>query len=196
MKQVWFGVNIDRAPKPARNAKHRPVIGFIGQIAPHKGIDLLLKAFQRLPQNSAELRIYGAADQAPDYMDMLERLAEGRAAYFMGTFATEKMTQVLRDLDLLVIPSRWYENSPLVLLNALATHTPVLVSDVAGMTEFLDVGGNGYAFERGNVDDLAQKLDSLVGDKERLYALSVTTRYEKTIDLMAEETFSIYHTDA
>ena len=196
MKQVWFGVNIDRAPKPARNAKHRPVIGFIGQIAPHKGIDLLLKAFQRLPQNSAELRIYGAADQAPDYMDMLERLTDGRTAYFMGTFATEKMTQVLRDLDLLVIPSRWYENSPLVLLNALATHTPVLVSDVAGMTEFLDVGGNGYAFERGNVDDLAQKLDSLVGDKERLYALSVTTRYEKTIDLMAEETFSIYHTDA
>ena len=83
-----------------------------------------------------------------------------------------------------------------MLLNALATHTPVLVSDVAGMTEFLDVGGNGYAFERGNVDDLAQKLDSLVGDKERLYALPVTTRYEKTIDLMAEETFSIYHTDA
>ena len=193
MKEVWFGVDIDRTPKPAREAKHRPVIGFIGQIAPHKGIDLLLKAFQRLPQDSAELRIYGAADLGPAYMKTLEGFAQGRAVSFMGTFAMERMADVLREIDLLVIPSRWYENSPLVLLNALATHTPVLVSDVAGMTEFLDTGRNGYAFERGNVDDLAQKMGSLVSDKEELYALSLTTSYERTIDLMAEETFSIYH---
>lgn len=193
MKKVWFGVDIDRTPKPTRHPNHRPVIGFIGQIAPHKGIDLLLKGFQRLSWDSADLRIYGAADQSPAYMNMLESLAEGRAVHFMGTFAMERMAEILREMDLLVIPSRWYENSPLVLLNALATHTPVLVSDVAGMTEFLDMGRNGYAFERGNVDDLAQKMHRLVSDKDELYALSLTTKYEKTIDLMAEETFSIYH---
>ena len=194
MKDIWFGVDIDRTPKPTRPQGYRPVIGFIGQIAPHKGTDLLLKAFQRLPRNSAELRIYGPADQDTEYMSTLKDLGEGRSVTFKGTFLAEKMADVLQEMDLLVIPSRWYENSPLVLLNALATHTPVLVSDVEGMTEFLEPGRNGYAFERGNVDDLTQHLSRLVGDPEALYALSRTTNYERTPDLMAEETLSIYHT--
>ena len=62
------------------------------------------------------------------------------------------------------------------------------------MTEFLEPGRNGYAFERGNVDDLAQHLSKLVGDPEALYALSRTTNYARTPDLMANETLSIYHT--
>lgn len=194
MQGIWFGVDIDRTPKPARPEGHRPVIGFIGQIAPHKGTDLLLKAFQRLPRDSAELRIYGPADQDPAYMETLKILAEGQPVNFAGTFPSEKMADVLRDIDLLVIPSRWYENSPLVLLNSLATHTPVLVSDVEGMTEFLDPGRNGYAFERGNVDSLALQLGKLVGAPQHLYALARTTNYARTPDMMAEETLAIYKT--
>jgi glycosyltransferase involved in cell wall biosynthesis len=77
-------------------------------------------------------------------------------------------------------------------LNALATHTPVLVSDVAGMTEFLQPGLNGHAFARGSVDDLADKLKALVAEPQALYALSATTHYERTPALMASETLSIY----
>lgn len=192
MKDIWFGVDIDRTPKPKRPEIYRPVIGFIGQIAPHKGTDLLLKAFQRLPRGSAELRIYGPADQDPEYMSTLQALGEGRLVSFKGTFPAEKMAEVLHEMDLLVIPSRWYENSPLVLLNALATHTPVLVSDVEGMTEFLEPGRNGFAFKRGSVDDLTQHLRQLIDDPEALFALSRTTNYERTTHLMAEETLAIY----
>ncbi len=193
MTEIWFGVDIDRTPKPARNKGHRPVIGFIGQIALHKGTDLLLKAFQRLPRAAAQLRIYGPPDQDPAYMSSLEALAQGYSVSFMGTFPTETMANILREIDLLVIPSRWYENSPLVLLNALATHTPILVSNVAGMTEFLDPGRNGYAFERGSVDDLAKQLAMLVAAPDALYALASTTTYDRTTETMARETFSIYH---
>lgn len=192
MTDIWFGVDIDRAAKPKRPEGHRPVIGFIGQIAPHKGTDLLVKAFQRLPRDAAELRIYGPADQDPAYMELLKSLGEGFAVSFLGTFPSQNMASILRDMDLLVIPSRWYENSPLVLLNALATHTPVLVSDVAGMTEFLETGVNGYAFERGNADALAERLISLVADPEALGRLAATTSYARTTSVMAEETLSIY----
>jgi glycosyltransferase involved in cell wall biosynthesis len=192
MKDIWFGVDIDRTGKPQRPAGHRPVIGFIGQIAPHKGTDLLLKAFQRLPPDAGELRIYGPADQDPEYMDRLKSLADGYAVSFLGTFPSENMAEVLRDIDLLVIPSRWYENSPLVLLNALATHTPVLVSDVEGMTEFLTPGVNGYAFARGDVDDLARHLINLVAKRLTLAELSTTTSYGRTTDMMARETFAMY----
>ena len=63
-----------------------------------------------------------------------------------------------RCVDLLVIPPRWYENIPPVLLNELATHTSVLVSDIEGVTEFGENGVPAVSFQRGSVDDLEAKL--------------------------------------
>jgi glycosyltransferase involved in cell wall biosynthesis len=192
MRALWFGVDIDRSAKPERLAEHVPVVGFIGQIAPHKGTDLLVEAFKRLPLGSARLRIFGPEDQDPAYMAALKDNAKGFDVEFKGTFAQAEMAQILRDIDVLVIPSRWYENSPLVLLNALATHTPVLVSDVAGMTEFLQPGINGEAFARGSVSDLHQKLLAWVNCPATLYALAQTTNFERTLEIMAAETFAMY----
>ncbi|QWA09348.1 glycosyltransferase [Sodalis ligni] len=133
MRKIWFGIDIDRSPKPERESTHIPIIGYIGQIAPHKGTDLLIEAFKRLPVNSAKLKIYGPTDQSISYMDTLRKMSEGVANIeFMGTFKQSLTADKFRDMDLFVIPSRWYENSPLVLLNSLATHTPVVVSDVEG----------------------------------------------------------------
>ena len=150
MVNMWFGVDLDRAAKPIRPEGHVLQIGFIGQLAEHKGTDLLVEAFVTLPKGSAELVIYGPKDQSPPFVEKLESLGSGHAMRMLGTFKPALMAQVLAELDVLVIPSRWYENSPLVLLNALASHTPVVVSDVAGLTEFIDPGVNGFAFERGN----------------------------------------------
>lgn len=192
MSVIWFGVDIDRSPKPIRPPGHVPVIGFIGQIALHKGVDLLIDAFMRLPEKAAELRIYGSDNQDPAFMALLRLKAGGGCIRFMGTFAKERMAEVLRDIDLLVIPSRWYENSPLVLLNSLATHTPVLVSDVAGMTEFVIPGVNGECFQRGSIDDLEIKLRSLLQQPDNLRVLSQTTEYERTSEIMANDTLNIY----
>ena len=192
MRSIHFGVDIDRGEKPSRASGHRPVIGYIGQIARHKGVDILIDAFNRLPTGSAELHIYGALDQEPHYVERLRASIDGTAASFRSTFAKERMREVMDSLDLLVIPSRWYENSPLVLLNALATHTPVVVSDVQGMTEFIEPERNGFAFERGSVDDLDRVLRALVRDRETLEALTVNTHYERTPRIMAEETLAIY----
>jgi len=192
MRSIHFGVDIDRREKPTRASGHRPVIGYIGQIARHKGVDILIDAFNRLPANSAELHIWGASDQEPHYVARLHASIDSAAVSFRGSFAKERMREVMDSIDLLVIPSRWYENSPLVLLNALATHTPVVVSDVEGMTEFLEPERNGYAFERGSVDDLERVLRALVRDRAALAALSATTSYERTPRIMAAETLAIY----
>ena len=192
MRNIAFGVDIERDHKPRRLAGQRPVIGFIGQIARHKGPDILIEAFKRLPRGAAELHIYGPPDQDLEYVGRLKVLSEGAAVQFRGTFQKERMGEVMASLDLLVIPSRWYENSPLVLLNALATHTPVAVSDVAGMTEFLDAGRNGFSFQRGSVDDLERVLRELLNDQDKLYSLPLTTEYGRTNRIMAEETLDMY----
>ncbi|WP_025119480.1 MULTISPECIES: glycosyltransferase family 4 protein [unclassified Serratia (in: enterobacteria)] len=193
MRKIWFGIDIDRRAKPVRAKDHVPVIGFIGQIAPHKGTDLLIEAFKQLPENSAKLKIYGPTDQSVSYMETLRNISNGVAGIeFMGTFDQGQMVDIFSDIDLFVIPSRWYENSPLVLLNSLATHTPVVVSDVEGMTEFLTEGVNGYSFKRGNADDLASKLSYILQQPDLLHKLSLSTEYLRTTEVMAKETFDIY----
>lgn len=193
MHNITFGIDINRKSKPIRLAQQKPVIGYIGQIAPHKGVDILVDAFLRLPKDSAELHIYGPSDQDPAYMSTMVVKSENCAVHFRGTFEKNCMTEIFSHLDLCVIPSRWYENSPLVLLNALATHTPVVVSAVAGMTEFVQEGINGYVFERGSVDDLERVLLDILKMKDSLHELSLTTHYPRTTQIMAQETLEIYH---
>jgi glycosyltransferase involved in cell wall biosynthesis len=103
------------------------------------------------------------------------------------------MRQVLDEIDFLVIPSTWYENSPLVLLDSLASHTPVIVSDVEGVTEFLEQGKNGYAFARGSVDDLVKVMQQILANPESSRQLSLTTNYSKTTLSMTEEVVKIYN---
>ncbi|MDE2240079.1 MAG: glycosyltransferase, partial [Rhodospirillales bacterium] len=138
-----FGVELDRQEKPARAPDAPLVVGYVGQMAAHKGVHLLMEAARSLPPGSFRLKIYGPLADTP-YVQKLRALAT-KDMEFCGTFSSSEFRTILDGIDVLAIPSTWYENSPLVLLNALASHTPVIVSDVQGMTEFLD-GGNGWSF--------------------------------------------------
>jgi glycosyltransferase involved in cell wall biosynthesis len=102
------------------------------------------------------------------------------------------MAEILAALDVVVIPSRWHENSPLVLLDALATHTPVVVCDVAGLTEFVDEGRSGFRFALGSVDDLTRVLSRFVDDSSLAATMSRTTQYTRTTRTMVEEILSVY----
>ena len=192
LHEIHFGVDVDRAPKPRRAHGHKPVIAYIGQIAPHKGVDLLVQAFARLEPGRAILKIFGPMDQDPHYMQTLRDSTEGSEVQFCSTFDKGRMATIFADIDLLVIPSRWYENSPLVLLNALATHTPVLVSDVPGMTEFIHENINGLSFTRGSVDALEEKLRKMTYRRETLPYMSTQTSYLHTPAAMAAKTAAIY----
>lgn len=186
-----FGIDIDRTPKPAR-APHAPLtFGFIGQIAAHKGTSLIVRAARAMPPGSVRLIIYGPEDQDKKYMGSLLEAA-GPETEFRGTFKPERMADVLAEMDVLAIPSTWYENSPLVLLNALATHTPVLVSDVQGLTEFIEEGRDGWSFRRGDLADLTRVMGKLAADPGAVRAASANTSYERTTRSMASEVEAIY----
>lgn len=190
--QINFGVDLDRKPKPIPPSSTPIRFGFIGQLAPHKGTALLVEAFCRLPTGNCELHIYGAEDQSPEYTQTMKTRCTNFAVFFRGTFPSGQMRQVLDEVDILVIPSTWYENSPLVLLHALASHTPVIVSDVEGLTEFLDQGKNGLDFERGSIDDLERVMRKILANPDSSRQLSLTTNYVKTTKSMTEEVVKIY----
>jgi glycosyltransferase involved in cell wall biosynthesis len=184
-----FGVNLDRRPKPVRAAGQKLVIGYIGQFGPHKGVDLLLSAAASLPPGQVKLRIYG--DTNLGHMASLRELAPPETE-FLGTFPPSEMASVLASIDLLAIPSTWYENSPLVLLNALASHTPVLISDVEGMTEFVREGRNGWSFKRGDSADLRRVLGQLAADPHAVRRASADVFYDRTTQMMGDDVALVY----
>ncbi|MBI4565310.1 MAG: glycosyltransferase family 4 protein [Planctomycetes bacterium] len=189
---IHFGVDVSRNPKPARDLEGPVNFGFIGQLAAHKGPDLLVEAFKRLPRGSATLNIYGSEDHDLRFMANLKGMATGYPVHFRGTFPSERIAAVLAEIDVLVIPSRWYENSPLVLLNSLATHTPVVVSDVDGLTEFVHEGRNGFSFQRGSAQDLEQVMRRFLCNRRLAAEMSHSTEYGRTSRRMVEEIQGVY----
>jgi len=154
-------------------------------------VDLLLEAAQRMPAGTVQIKIYGPENQAPAYMARLRTLAGAHTA-FLGTFPPERMANVLSECDILAIPSTWYENSPLVLLYALATHTPVLVANVQGLTEFVPEGQNGWRFQRGDLTDLTAVMRRLVADPALVRDTATRTAYERDTRAMTEDIVAVY----
>ena len=88
-----------------------------------------------------------------------------------GALTREAVARELGASDLVVVPSLWYENSPLVILEARAVGTPLLVSDQGGMAELVEVGRTGWHFKMGDVGDLARMLGELCAEPARLRSL-------------------------
>lgn len=189
---IPYGVDLPRDPKTSRTSDQPLTFGFMGQLAPHKGVDLLIDAFTRLPRGAAKLRIYGPEDRGPEFVADLERAADGYSISFHGAYALEETAKVLGGIDVLVVPSRWGENAPLVLLNALATHTPVISSDGGGLTEFIEEGRSGFTFAMGNAAALEEVMLRFVRDPKLAERLSQSTEYLWTTRSVAEETLKVY----
>ncbi len=192
MRLIHFGVDIDRTPKPPRSTEAPLRLGYIGQVSPHKGVHLLVEAVRRLPGGSVCLDIHGPEDQDAAYMARLRAMAEGQPIDFRGTFPKERMRDIFSDLDALVIPSTWYENSPLVLLSALATHTPPIISNVEGMTAFVKHGHNGLHFRRGDERALEGTLRWLITEPARIDSLISAANYNRSTAVMARDVVAVY----
>lgn len=160
---------------------------FLGRITPHKGIDRLIEALPR----DASLRIAGSTGhdrQRPerDYPLLLRRLAAGRAVEFLGPIPDAQLPALLRSAQVLVLPSvhrtcygRWVPVSELlglVLLEAMASGTPVIASRVGGMIEVVEHGTSGFLVEPGNILELRYRLAELLGDRELAQAMGRRAR--------------------
>jgi glycosyltransferase involved in cell wall biosynthesis len=192
MRLVHFGLDIDRSPKPPPRDPTHVRLGYMGQIVPHKGVDILISGLRQAAQPNLSLTIWGDMSQNPAYQKKLLALAEGQNVTFAGRFAREDVAKVLAEVDVAAVPSTWYENSPQSLLEALATHTPVIVSDVAGLTEFVTHGQSGFVIPRGDVKAMARVLRDLGGNPSRAAELSLTTHFPRTLRDMAQDVVRMY----
>jgi glycosyltransferase involved in cell wall biosynthesis len=196
---VPFG--IETAPFEAYQQKEKSErlrIGYVGTLYEHKGVDLLITAFLSLPEDCrADLSIYGDLSQFPEYGRSLRSLAEvdspnAKKIKFAGTFPNTEFGKVLSSLDVLVVPSRWYENTPLVIQSALASKTPVIVTNLGGMAELIKHDVNGLTFELNNADSLKAQLMRLLNEPDLLKRLTSNIEPERTTSQMVDEIECLY----
>ena len=195
MELLGFGIDTAWAAElPPRQFASPLRVGFIGAFSPHKGAHILVEAFRRLKAGGrARLDLYGRLDFAPPYGDELQAAARAvEGIRFRGAFPHQEIARVLGEMDVLVIPSVWYENSPLVLLTALAARLPVIVSDMGGLTELVEDGGSGLVTPAGDAEALAAALARCLGQPELLPRLSRGRPPVKSIGTYADELLARY----
>jgi glycosyltransferase involved in cell wall biosynthesis len=120
-----------------------------------------------------ELKIYGNVQSFPKYSKRLVNLiGDDDRIKFSGVFVPEEMNRIYQDIDIVVLPSIWYENSPNVILEAFERKTPVIASNLGGMAELVIHGKDGLLFESSNPFDLASKISLLIEKKNLIEDLS------------------------
>lgn len=80
---------------------------------------------------------------------------------FLGFKQWDEMKGLVGRARFSVIPSEWYENNPLSVIESLCLGTPVLGARIGGIPELIDEGVNGLTFESGNVTDLVEKIKAM-----------------------------------
>ncbi|MSR75705.1 MAG: glycosyltransferase [Planctomycetes bacterium] len=173
--------------------------GFMGSIIRTKGVEVLVDAFldAAADHQDIELLVFGAPNRwSVDYLEGLKSKAAAHGAagrvHFKGRFNNRDVSEVLAQMDVLVVPSIWFENAPLTLNEAAMTSTPILVSDRGGMLEFAVANNYGRTFELGNSKSLAALMRELATDRSKLAALVGTQPPIKAVRDNAEELVGIY----
>jgi glycosyltransferase involved in cell wall biosynthesis len=167
-------------------------IGYVGTLVWHKGVHLLIDAVRDLPADAYELRIFGDPAVAPDYSADLRSGAAGLPVRFMGEFDRARIGEAYGSLDVLVIPSIWPENSPLVVREAFMAGVPVVGARSGGIPELVTHDLNGLLYEPRSTTDLTRTLRRLVDDCALVRRLARNIPPVKSMTAHACEWESIY----
>lgn len=176
-KVIYLDYGFDRNFLRDRNRKRENnlIFGYIGTHIPAKGVDHLIKAFVSLDGNPV-LRIWGRekGEYTPYLRSISEVAIDGKKnrIQWMGEFESRRIVdQVFNKVDCLVVPSIWYENSPLVIHEAQQAGVPVITADIGGMAEYVKNEYNGLLFKFRDIASLREKMQTIVDNPDMLDSL-------------------------
>jgi len=190
------GMDFSYVERLAKTPSPKLRIGFVGSIIKTKGVHTLVDGFLAAAagRNDLELHVHGAPNRwSGDYLDDLKRRAASNPnVVFHGRFDNRRIGTVLQNIDVLVLPSIWFENAPLTLNEAAMSGTPILVSDRGGMLEFVKANNYGWTFTLGDPKDLASKIRMLADDRSLVPKLAGAPPKIKPVSANAEELLVVY----
>lgn len=184
-------------PIAQRRNSHRDVVRlvFVGRLHPTKAPDLVIRAIRAMPESPVTLDIYGivAGDGEEQYRDELQQIAGNDSRIrFMPPVPRISVPSVVAAYDALVVPSRWLETGPLVVLEAFAAGVPVLGARLGGIAELVHDGVDGLLVEPDSVDAWRHVIGRLETDRHLLDCLGVGVLPPRQMTAVAEEMCGVY----
>jgi glycosyltransferase involved in cell wall biosynthesis len=185
IKTIPNGQEREVLRKVKKSPANKVRFGFMGSVIPTKGVHILVEAFNKFDRDDVSLSIYGPVvpfHGDNSYGDRLNKMIEpGKDVTFYGRYENKDVVDILANIDVLVVPSIWYECSPIVIREGLLAGIPVLASNIGGMKESVEHEKNGLHFECGSPRDLFEKMKMLVEDRTLRERLSNCDVKEKSI---------------
>lgn len=158
---------------------------FIGRLSHEKGITTLVEAARQLPY---KLKIIGGGP----LMEQLKSLTTGTNIEFVGYKQWTEIKELVGHARFSVIPSEWYENNPLSVIEAQCLGTPVLGARIGGIPELIEEGINGMLFESKNATDLKEKIKKMFASSFDYEELAKKSQQRYSADAYYEKLMEIY----
>jgi len=156
--------------RPTEPEVERPrnQLAFFGQLTPFKGAETLLRAMKLLAQRRPEVHLhlfgayveYFAETYGRKFLELVEETREN--VTYAGAYEHDELPRLMHDIDWVVLPSRWWENSPLVVQEAFMHGRPVICSGIGGLAEKVTNELNGLHFLVNDADNLASVIERAV----------------------------------
>ncbi|HSH02907.1 MAG TPA: glycosyltransferase family 4 protein [Anaerolineae bacterium] len=177
--------------QPANDTEPRPLrLGYIGGISWQKGVHTLIDAVNQLP-HPPELWIAGDLNAFPDYAQQLQTSAH-KNTRFLGRLTRDQIWHMLAQIDLIVVPSVWYETFCFVISEAFAAGVPVIASDIGVLAERVHHGIDGFLFPPGDSTALSQQINQIQQNPAQLAHLQASITPVTTLEQHATAIENLY----
>lgn len=187
--EVVAGIAAQRTPQPEGGLR----IGYVGSLSHQKGVHVLIEAVNDLPEANVTLDIYGDPAVFPDYSAGLQAMARHPGIRFHGAVSRDQIWEALAGMDVLVIPSLWYEGSPFTIREAFAAGLPIVASALGAPGSMITHGVDGLLFPVGDANGLREALRELLGHPARVAALRAGIAPVRSVADHMAQVEQVYH---
>jgi len=171
-KFIEFGIDSEKVkyvPNFLFEADYTPAYSFkdyfvyAGRLSDEKGVDTLLQAMKRV---EGKLKIAGTGPTEERLKAYTKDEGLENKVEFIGYKTGDELKNILKDAMFVVVPSKWYENAPYSILEAMASGKAVIGSNIGGIPELIRNDVTGLIFQPENSQDLAGKINQLLDSPE------------------------------
>jgi glycosyltransferase involved in cell wall biosynthesis len=148
--------------------RDRNYMVYFGRISFEKGLETLIRGYQEM-DGLPDLVLAGRSyDREQERLERIILPENRKRIRFVGFLEGSQLSELISGALFSVVPSNWYDNSPLSVYESFLHETPVLASDIGGISEQIQDGVTGRLFRPGSVENLKTSLSWMLSDRNRL----------------------------
>jgi len=163
---------------------------YLGRLERNKGVDILCGAFVQASKKVSNLRL-SVAGYGTMADSLVTQYGDHPRITFHGPLFGEAKAELLTDSDLVVLPSVWAENAPVVIPEAYAYGNPCIVAEIGGLPEFVTENETGYLVPSGDVSALVVLFEQLAANPEQIAKMRANC-YRRAEDFSVQAIIQAY----